>query len=183
MVAGNSAAQVSTRLNTRRTPAARRAVATSPSVALRRAAIRASVRPSRLARRSSSGGAEARSQQASSASSSTIAAISRTNQGSIRVTAATSPAGHPWRSAEKTANRRSQLGSARRRRRRTGSASRRSRVAHAPSSSRAASPFISASRKVPPIAITSPTDFIEVPRVVAVPGNFSNAQRGIFTTV
>ena len=33
------------------------------------------------------------------------------------------------------------------------------------------------------MAITSPTDFIEVPRVVGVSGNFSKAQRGIFTTV
>ena len=52
-----------------------------------------------------------------------------------------------------------------------------------PSSSSEAIPFISASRKVPPIAITSPTDFIEVPSVGGAPGNFSNAQRGILTTV
>ncbi len=40
-----------------------------------------------------------------------------------------------------------------------------------------------ASLKVAPMAMTSPTDFMEVPRVVEVSGNFSNAQRGIFTTV
>ena len=33
------------------------------------------------------------------------------------------------------------------------------------------------------MAITSPTDFIEVPRAVEASGNFSKAQRGIFTTV
>ena len=44
-------------------------------------------------------------------------------------------------------------------------------------------PSCSASRKVPPIAITSPTDFIEVPSVDGAAGNFSNAQRGILTTV
>jgi hypothetical protein len=44
------------------------------------------------------------------------------------------------------------------------------------------SPFWSASLKVRPMAITSPTDFICVPRVGLAPGNFSKAQRGIFTT-
>ena len=44
-------------------------------------------------------------------------------------------------------------------------------------------PLSSASLKVAPIAMTSPTDFIAVPSVVDVPGNFSKAQRGIFTTV
>ncbi len=42
--------------------------------------------------------------------------------------------------------------------------------------------FIMASAKVIPIAMTSPTDFIDVPRVVGVSGNFSNPQRGILTT-
>ncbi len=39
-----------------------------------------------------------------------------------------------------------------------------------------------ASGKVRPIAITSPTDFIRVPNVSEACGNFSNGQRGIFTT-
>ena len=88
----------------------------------------------------------------------------------------------PWRRAAKTANRRSQLGIARRRRSFTGSASRSSRVA-LESSSSDADPFSSASWKVEPIDIASPTDFIAVPSVVCAPGNFSNAQRGILTTV
>ena len=145
--------------------------------------MRASERPKDLARRSSGRGTEARSQQASSASSSTISAISRRNQGSMCETSETSSGVHPWRSAAKTANRRSQLGVERRRRSRTGSDIRRSRDAGLPSSSSAESPFISASLKVAPIAITSPTDFIEVPRVGGASGNFSKAQRGIFTTV
>ena len=37
-------------------------------------------------------------------------------------------------------------------------------------------------RNVRPMAITSPTDFICVPRVVSAPGNFSNCHLGIFTT-
>ena len=44
------------------------------------------------------------------------------------------------------------------------------------------SPFCSASLKVRPMAITSPTDFICVPRVGLASRNFSKAQRGIFTT-
>jgi hypothetical protein len=36
--------------------------------------------------------------------------------------------------------------------------------------------------KVRPIAITSPTDFICVPSAGLASLNFSNAQRGIFTT-
>ena len=40
----------------------------------------------------------------------------------------------------------------------------------------------SASRKVRPIDMTSPTDFIEVVSSAGVPGNFSKVKRGIFTT-
>jgi hypothetical protein len=43
-------------------------------------------------------------------------------------------------------------------------------------------PFCRASMKVRPIAMTSPTDFIFVPSLRSAPGNFSKAQRGIFTT-
>ena len=43
-------------------------------------------------------------------------------------------------------------------------------------------PFCSASLKVRPMAMTSPTDFICVPRVLSAPGNFSNCHLGIFTT-
>ena len=42
--------------------------------------------------------------------------------------------------------------------------------------------FWRASRKVRPIAIVSPTDFIEVVRKSSVSGNFSKVQRGILTT-
>jgi hypothetical protein len=61
-----------------------------------------------------------------------------------------------------------------------------SRVGHgvsaAASSSRERSAFRSASVNVLPIPIASPTDFICVPRVASAPGNFSNANRGTFTT-
>ena len=44
------------------------------------------------------------------------------------------------------------------------------------------SAFCTASGKLRPIAIASPTDFIEVVRMGSVPGNFSKVKRGILTT-
>src|SRR5207302_11089365 len=44
-------------------------------------------------------------------------------------------------------------------------------------------PFCRASLKVRPMDITSPTDFICVPRVVSAPGNFSNCHLGILTKI
>ena len=44
------------------------------------------------------------------------------------------------------------------------------------------SAFCSASVKLRPIAIASPTDFMCVVSVGSAPGNFSNANRGTFTT-
>ena len=43
-------------------------------------------------------------------------------------------------------------------------------------------PFCSASLNVRPMAITSPTDFIWIVSVESADGNFSKANRGIFTT-
>ena len=43
-------------------------------------------------------------------------------------------------------------------------------------------PLPSACLNVRPMAITSPTLFICVPSTGSAPGNFSNCQRGIFTT-
>jgi hypothetical protein len=43
-------------------------------------------------------------------------------------------------------------------------------------------PFWKASAKLRPIAMVSPTDFMEVVSVAGVPGNFSKVKRGIFTT-
>ncbi len=50
------------------------------------------------------------------------------------------------------------------------------------SSSRERIAFANACRKVRPMAITSPTDFMCVDRFVSTPGNFSNAKRGHLTT-
>ena len=50
------------------------------------------------------------------------------------------------------------------------------------SSSRERIAFANDSRKVRPIAIASPTDFMCVDRLPSAPGNFSNANRGIFVT-
>ena len=44
------------------------------------------------------------------------------------------------------------------------------------------SAFCMLSWNVRPIAMASPTDFIEVVRYSSAPGNFSNAKRGIFVT-
>ncbi len=62
------------------------------------------------------------------------------------------------------------------------SATGRSRVSPQRSCSSERTAFWSASLKVRPIAMTSPTDFIWVVRVWSASGNFSKAQRGIFTT-
>ncbi len=43
-------------------------------------------------------------------------------------------------------------------------------------------PFCSASAKLRPMAIASPTDFMLVESMAGVPGNFSKVKRGIFTT-
>ena len=44
------------------------------------------------------------------------------------------------------------------------------------------SPFCSASAKLRPIAMASPTDFMAVESRAGVPGNFSKVKRGILTT-
>ena len=44
------------------------------------------------------------------------------------------------------------------------------------------SAFCSDSWKVRPMAMTSPTDFIEVVSIGLAPGNFSKAKRGILVT-
>ena len=44
------------------------------------------------------------------------------------------------------------------------------------------SPFCRDSAKFRPIAMASPTDFIDVVSSASVPGNFSNVKRGIFVT-
>ena len=49
--------------------------------------------------------------------------------------------------------------------------------------SSARKPFSHACWNVRPIAITSPTAFICTPSVASAFGNFSNAKRGIFTTM
>ncbi len=45
------------------------------------------------------------------------------------------------------------------------------------------SAFCKGSAKVRPMAIASPTDFIDVVRIGSAPGNFSKAKRGILVTM
>ena len=66
-------------------------------------------------------------------------------------------------------------------RRAFGSASR-SKASSEPFCSRERSAFWSASVKLRPMAMASPTDFMVVVSVGSAAGNFSNAKRGTFTT-
>ena len=52
----------------------------------------------------------------------------------------------------------------------------------APGCSSERSAFCSASAKLRPIAMASPTDFMWVVSTGSAPGNFSNANRGTLTT-
>jgi hypothetical protein len=182
--AANSAAQVSTVLNTGRSPSRCRSVRTpsSPASSGRSAAICRSDSPARLARRSAASSITGAATIA--ARSSTSAATWPTNQGSIPEAAATSATVAPSRSARSTVYSRPSCG-------RPSLASSESRVAPGGSASvqnpaafvsteRIALP--SASVKLRPSAIASPTDFIVVVSSGSAPGNFSNANRGIFTT-
>ena len=138
--------------------------------------------PCRLARRSSAG--------VSSGAPMTSWAISlirqswSTNHGSIPVASCTSSGVAPARIASITTRRRPSCGV-------LASASRpalssstcrwlQSNGACLLSSERSA--FCSASVKLRPIAIASPTDFMCVVSVGSAPGNFSKANRGTFTT-
>ena len=123
-----------------------------------------------------------------SAPTSTTRAIPSTNQGSIREAAATSSTVRPSRRARSTASSRSARG---RRRRPAGP---RGRPRRCPAPGRRPGPrpsrpvssdrhaFWSASGKVRPMAMTSPTDFIQVVSSGSAPGNFSKLNRGTLTT-
>ncbi len=142
----------------------------------------ASENPCRLACRSSPG--------VSSGASITATAISltsiswSTNQGSIFVASKTSSAVAPARSASITSRSRPSCGTRARSSRSSLSSSTvacdQSKTACGLSRERSA--FCSASVKLRPIAIASPTDFMCVVSTGSAPGNFSNANRGTFTT-
>jgi len=117
-------------------------------------------------------------------SAATMSAMRQTNHGSTPDRAATRPGSQPRRSASASQNTRSGVGSA------TRSASSSAPAASAPagrsrpvwpcSSDRRA--FCSASSKVVPSAMASPTDFMRVVSSQDAPSNFSKAKRGTLTT-
>ena len=122
-----------------------------------------------------------------SAAISLISSSWSTNHGSIPVASKTSSAVAPARSASMTLRRRPSCGV-----RISSSSASLSSSTHSWCQSKTADPcppassdrsaFCSASVKLRPIAIASPTDFMCVVRVGSAPGNFSNANRGTFTT-
>ncbi len=174
------------RLNTGRTPSAWRLAVTSASVAWVSTASRASEKPMAFRVRMPNACA-GRPLCLILLSISTMPRISARNQGSILQEVKISSLLQPSRIACATCNRRSGVG--------VPSAARiafLSSLRPRPSISISSSPVSPVSRprsafcrlswKVRPIAMTSPTDFIEVVSVVEAPGNFSKAKRGILVT-
>ncbi len=143
-------------------------------------AIWASEKPWRLASASSSG-----SSFSAAASSSAISLIRKswsTNHGSIFVASKTSSGVAPARMAAMTVLIRPSVGT-------TALASSSALSPTGPTKSncepffsRERRAFCSASVKLRPMAMASPTDFMVVVRVASAAGNFSNAKRGALTT-
>ena len=174
------------RLNTGRTSIVRRSDFTSASVLFERTARRASEKPIAFSARMPCA-LPGRPWVLIFVSMSTMPRISARNHGSILQDVKISSLDQPSRIACATCNRRSGVG--------VPSAARiafLSSLWPRPSISISSSPvrpvsrprraFCNDSWNVRPIAITSPTDFIEVVNVRLAPGNFSNAKRGIFVT-
>ena len=180
------------RLNTGRTPSARRlAVTASVSVPVSLPS-RLSEKPLAFSRRNAPAVA-GRPLALISASLSTSARISERNHGSTRQALWISSSPAPTRMACAILSRRSGVG--------VPSAARMAALLSAssmplagskPSMAISSSPvrpvssersaFCKDSWKVRPIAIASPTDFIEVVSTCVAPGNFSKAKRGILVT-
>ncbi len=144
--------------------------------------ICSSEKPCRFARRSSTGVSSGASMTLSATS--LISSSWSTNHGSMPVASWSSCGVAPARRASITFLRRPSCGvrisSSSAARSRTTCSWLQSNGADADSSERSA--FCSASVKLRPIAIASPTDFMCVVRVRSALGNFSKAKRGTFTT-
>ena len=170
------------------TPAAGRAAATPSPSTPHRWASWASEKPSRLARRQSARVIGAGPGPRRRRRSSTIASIWSRNQSSMRQRSwIVVDRSTPRRSSSPTWKMRSGVGTAiaassRRRSRRRAPPRRGRRRARGGPARASAAPSAGYSGNVRPIAITSPTDCICVPSTPAVPGSFSNAQRGTFVT-
>ncbi len=139
--------------------------------------MRASETPARLAASSSAAPRVCSGWSRSAPLRSTISAIRSTNHGSIADSAATSSIVAPAASRSATACSRVSPGVA--------TSVSEPPPPHERSSARFSMPrhaLPSASVNVRPIAIVSPTDFIVEESTGEASGNFSNANRGIFTT-
>ena len=174
------------RLNTGRTSSERRNVFTSSSVLFARTESRASEKPIAFSVRMPNA-LPGRPFSLTLASISTMPRISERNHGSILQEVKISSSLQPSRIACATCSRRSGVGVPKAARtaflsspRPRSSISISSRPVRPVSRPRSA--FCRLSWKVRPIAITSPTDFIEVVSVRLAPGNFSKLKRGILTT-
>ena len=180
MSVANSAAQVSTRLNTGRILATCLWARTAASVVFSNLAKRRSEKPLRLRARNSKAEIFSREVVSNSNSILTISSICTKNQGSILVSENTSSTLMPWPKASPTYQIRSGPGSPS-----SFSSTSRSWVFSFNPSTPTSKPrraFWKDSWKVRPIAITSPTDFIWVVKRLSAVGNFSNAKRGILVT-
>ena len=180
MYASNSAAQVSTILNVGAMPASRRAERTRASVVPQSSARRRSAKPICLARRRTWGSPVPA--RAMTGSKRTISRMFSRNQGSMADSAVISAVLMPRRYPSATAKQRSGVGMRIFWRSSSRSATGLSSVSPQRSCSSERTAFCSASLKVRPMAMTSPTDFIWVVRVGSASGNFSKAQRGNLTT-
>jgi|LULL01.1.fsa_nt_gb hypothetical protein len=142
----------------------------------------ASEKPCRFARRSSAGDSSGAS--ISSVATSLMRASWSTNHGSMLVAAKISSGVAPARIASMTFFRRPSCGRLISSSRLALSSSTHSLLQSnsAPGRSSERSAFCSASVKLRPMAIASPTDFMCVVRVESAAGNFSNANRGTLTT-
>ncbi len=111
-----------------------------------------------------------------------MSAMRATNHGSMRVMSAICPTVQPWARASAAKKMRSAVG----RRSRPSTSSSAALRPSSPMPTRPSSSermaLLSASSKVRPMAITSPTAFMRVERVSSDPWNFSKANRGTFTT-
>ena len=105
-----------------------------------------------------------------------------TNQGSIPLAPATSSTVAPARSAWWTVDIRPSCGTAQRASSSSRSPGGSAQLNGAARFSSERSAFCSASGKLRPMAIASPTDFMCVVSSGSAPGNFSNANRGTLTT-
>ena len=182
MLAANSAAQVSTMWYTGRIPRSWRSRRTRASVVPRIWASWASENPAAFAARSEAALSSGDWPRVIRSACSSMPLIWSMNQASMPVAATRSATLAPARMAWCTVVSRPSCGSAQRASRSAWPAGGCCQLNGAPACSSERSAFCSASGKLRPMAIASPTDFMCVVSTGSAPGNFSKANRGTLTT-